>query len=84
MLRAIIISHLSSGPTNQLSSMNTTCGATGVSVTFDESEVADMDTSHLYAGVDPNNAVCQATVSNGTVFFNFGLNECDPVVVVSF
>ena len=62
--------------------MTTTCGATTVSVSFDESEVADMDTSHLHAGVDPNNAVCQATVSNGQVSFNFGLNECDPAVVV--
>ena len=62
--------------------MITTCGATDVSVSFDESDVSDMDTSHLHAGVDPNNANCQATVSNGSVSFNFGLNECDPAVVV--
>ena len=74
--------HLAGGPSNELSSMTTTCGATDVSVSFDESEVADMDASHLHAGVDPTIVVCQATVSNGQVSFNFGLNECDPAVVV--
>ena len=68
---------------NELPGMTTTCDATEVNVTLDATELSDMDTSHLYVGIDPNNAVCQATQSGNIITLLFAPNQCNPDLVAS-
>ena len=62
--------------------MVTVCDVTEVTVTFDASDVSDMDTSLLHAGVDPTVTVCQASEATGVITLQFGLDDCDGSVVV--